>query len=165
MLIDYLHDHKGFWSIVAKFWGSQKSYMDSYGESTPHIPAFFKGQLYAVGVTAKVLRAADTERELEVKCFWSLFVCLFCVLRASPVAYGSSQDKGPIGASAPSLYHSHSNSGSKPHLRPTLTAPDNAGSPTHCARPGIEPASSGMLVGFVTAEPWRELHKWRFMGQ
>ena len=32
-----------------------------------------------------------------------------------------------------------------------------AGSPTHWARPGIEPASSWLLVGFVTAQPWQEL--------
>ena len=35
----------------------------------------------------------------------------------------------------------------------------NAGSPTHWARPGIEPTSSGILVGFVSAAPcWECLH-------
>ena len=33
----------------------------------------------------------------------------------------------------------------------------NAGSLTHWARPGIEPASSLILVRFVSAEPWWEL--------
>ena len=32
--------------------------------------------------------------------------------RAAPVAYGSSQARGQIGAAAASLYHSHSNAGS-----------------------------------------------------
>ena len=35
-----------------------------------------------------------------------LFSYLF---RAAPVAYGSSQARGPIGAAATGLYHSHSN--------------------------------------------------------
>ena len=43
---------------------------------------------------------------------------------AAPKAYGGSQARGQIGAVAASLYHSHSNIGSKPRLRPTpqLTA-------------------------------------------
>jgi len=40
------------------------------------------------------------------------------------MTYGRSQAGGPIRATAASLHHSHSNVGSKPHLRPTpqLTA-------------------------------------------
>ena len=38
------------------------------------------------------------------------------LLRATPEAYGSSQARGPVGATAAGLYHSHSNVGSKPHL-------------------------------------------------
>ena len=37
------------------------------------------------------------------------------------------------------------------------TAQGNAGSLAHWARPGIEPASSWMLIRFVSAEPWWEL--------
>ena len=37
------------------------------------------------------------------------------------------------------------------------TAHSNVGSFTHWARPGIEATSSGILVGFVTAEPQWEL--------
>ena len=33
----------------------------------------------------------------------------------------------------------------------------NAGSLTHQVRPGIEPGTSRLLVGFITAEPWQEL--------
>ena len=43
----------------------------------------------------------------------------FCLLRAAPMAYGGSQARGLIGAVAARLHHSHSNSGSEPHLRPT----------------------------------------------
>ena len=46
-----------------------------------------------------------------------LFVCflLFWV----PTAYGSSQAGDQIGAIAAGLYHSHSNVGSEPCVRPT----------------------------------------------
>ena len=45
-------------------------------------------------------------------------------LRAAHVAHGSSQARGLIGASAVSLHHSHSNTGSGPCLQtiPQLTA-------------------------------------------
>ena len=52
--------------------------------------------------------------------FFFFFFFFFCIFRATPVAYGGSQAKGPIGATAASLYHCHSNMGSKPRLQPTL---------------------------------------------
>ena len=54
--------------------------------------------------------------------FLSFF--FFLVFRAAPAAYGSSQARGWIRGTAAGLHHSHSNTGSKPHLRPTpqLTA-------------------------------------------
>ena len=42
----------------------------------------------------------------------------FCPFRATPTAYGGSQARGPVGAVAASLRHSHSNAGSKPCLQP-----------------------------------------------
>ena len=44
---------------------------------------------------------------------------------AAPMAYGGSQARGPIGAVADGLQHSHSNAGSEACLRPIpqLTAP------------------------------------------
>ena len=90
--------------------------------------------------------------------FLFLFFCLFLhVFGAAPSAHGSSQPRGQIVAVATGLHHSHSNTRSKRHLWPTpqLTAiPDLL---THRARPGIEPASSWILVRFVTAEPRWEL--------
>ena len=68
-----------------------------------------------------------------------LFFCLFVLF-----AYGGSQARGRIGAVAASLHNSHS----------------NAGSLTHWARPGIEPATSWFLIGFVSATPWWELQSW-----
>ena len=55
-------------------------------------------------------------RTLNTKWFWLfLFVLLFM---AMPSPYGSSQARDPITAAA-GLHHSHSNTGSEPHLRPT----------------------------------------------
>ena len=68
-------------------------------------------------------------------------IFFFFLFRAISVAYGNSQARGRIGAAAASLYHNHS----------------KAGSLTYWARPGIEPASSWILVGFVSDEPQREL--------
>ena len=64
---------------------------------------------------------------------------------------------GQIGATAAGLYHSHSNARSKLHLQPYTIAPGNTGSLTHRERPGIEPTSSWILVGFILAEPQWEL--------
>ena len=41
-----------------------------------------------------------------------------CLFRATPVAYGGSQARRPIRATAASLRHSHSNARSEPCLRP-----------------------------------------------
>ena len=53
-----------------------------------------------------------------LKYFFSFF--FLNLFRAAPVAYGSSQARGPIRAAVASLHHSHSNARSKPHLWPTL---------------------------------------------
>jgi len=52
------------------------------------------------------------------------FFCLFAFSGAAPVAYGDSQARGLIGATATGLCQSHSNAGSEPLLQPTpqLTA-------------------------------------------
>ena len=74
----------------------------------------------------------------------------FCLCRAAPAAYGTSQARGHIRDAAVGLYHSHSNVG----LHCYTTAHGIAGSLTHLARPGIEPPFSWILVvGFVTAGP------------
>ena len=67
-----------------------------------------------------------------------------------PTAYGSSQAKGQIRATAASLHHSHSNTESKPCLWPM---------PQLRARPRNEPASSWILVRFTSTKPQRELQE------
>ena len=63
---------------------------------------------------------------LPSKCFAIFFSFLFFFFRAAPAAYGSSQARGPIGATVAGLHHSRSNARSKPCLQPTpqLTARD-----------------------------------------
>ena len=95
---------------------------------------------------------------------WFFFFLSFCLFRATLMACGNSQARGPIGARAAGLSHSQSNAGSGPRLQPTpqlqkhgiqaasatyTTVHSNAGSLTQWARPGIEPTSSWMLVGFI----------------
>ena len=56
-----------------------------------------------------------------------LLFFFFCLLRAAPAAHGGSQARGPIGAVAAGLHHSHSNAESEPHLQPTpqlMATPD-----------------------------------------
>ena len=45
-------------------------------------------------------------------------LCSFLLFRAASAACGGSQARGPIGAIATGLYHSHSNARSEPHLGP-----------------------------------------------
>ena len=55
------------------------------------------------------------------------FFCLFVFSGATPVAYGGSHARGPIGAVVASLHHSHSKARSEPRLRPTpqlMATPD-----------------------------------------
>ena len=85
----------------------------------------------------------------------SLLTSLF--FRAAPAAYGSSQVRGRIRATALGLHHSHSNTRSEPHLGPYTAAHGNARSLTHWAKPGTEPESSWILVGFISAAPQQEL--------
>ena len=81
------------------------------------------------------------ETEGNVSSIATFLFLFFFFFRAAPTVYGGSQAWGQVRAAAASLCHSHS------HAR----------SLTHSARPGIEPESSWLLVGFVTAEPRRKL--------
>ena len=83
---------------------------------------------------------------------WGFFF-FFCLFRAPPTAYGSSLARGPIGAVAAGLHHSHSDTRSATYT----TAHDNTGSLTRWARLGIESAFLWILVRFITAEPQWEL--------
>ena len=80
----------------------------------------------------------------------------FCLLRATPVAYGGSQDRGRIGAVAAGLRHNHSHARSEPCLQPT---------PQPTAMPDPKPTEQGrdrtcilmLVVRFISSVPQREL--------
>ena len=73
--------------------------------------------------------------------------------RASPAAYGSSQARPPLLWPRPQPQHWWIRATSVTYT----TMHGNTRSWTHWVRPGIEPPSSWILVGFITAEPWWEL--------
>ena len=62
----------------------------------------------------KPRRSNMSEKFLLYDCTFVLFFPFF--FRAAPAAYGHSQARGQIGAVVTSLHHSHSNTGSEPHL-------------------------------------------------
>jgi len=69
-------------------------------------------------VNPKIL---EFNEEFDSKKSLSLFIYLFvfCPFRAVPAAYGGSQARGWIRATAAALRQSHSNARSEPHLWPT----------------------------------------------
>ena len=80
----------------------------------------------------------------------------FLPFRATPSAYGSSRLEVDAIAAA-GLYYS--NSGSELRLQPTPQLTITPDPLTHWLRPGIEPASSWILVGFISTVPQWELQK------
>ena len=78
----------------------------------------------------------------------SFFFGLFCLLKATPMAYGGCQARGPIRAVATGHSHSHSHAGSESSATYTI-AHGNTRSLTHWTKPGMEPKSSWMLVRFA----------------
>ena len=67
-------------------------------------------------------RVPPEENDVIKSCisfFLSFFFCL-CLFRVAPIAFGGSQASGLIRVVAASLRHSHRNTESEPHLRPTL---------------------------------------------
>ena len=83
-----------------------------------------------------------------------LFFCfvLFVFLPfswAAPAAYGGSPARGPIGAVAAKPIPQPQERGIRVTSATYATAHGNAGSLTHWARPGTEPATSWFLVTFI----------------
>ena len=55
----------------------------------------------------------------QVFLFFPFHFLFFLLFRNAPTAYGGSQARGPIGATAADLHHSHGNWGSELRLQPT----------------------------------------------
>ena len=62
---------------------------------------------------------AGGEKYAVLSLFFFFFFVFLLFLWATPTAYGGYQARGPIGAVATGLCHSHSNAGSQPRLQPT----------------------------------------------
>ena len=83
--------------------------------------------------------------------FYLSFLNLFFFFRTAPATHIHFQARGWVGTAAAGLYHSHSNTRSEPHPWPILCC-----SLwwhwilTHWVRPGMEPASSPILIRFLT---------------
>lgn len=98
--------------------------------SIPHHPAqlegrdsqLLRGHAYLLGVTGgfgNILQHTHFCGKGGLHFFSYLplpAIWVFCLFRAAPGACGGSQTRGPIGAVADGLYHSHGHAGSKPCL-------------------------------------------------
>ena len=91
---------------------------------------------------------------VEVQCYFILFFCFLGLhLRHMEVpSPGAQLELRLLAGHNHSHRHSHIRS-----MSAIYTAHGKAGSSTHWVRPGIEPATSWFLVGFVSSVPWSEL--------
>ena len=85
-------------------------------------------------------------------CFFLLILLLlfFFIFRDTPKAYEVARLGVKLELQLASLHHSHSNNGPKPHLEPTPKPMAMSDPLTHWVRPGNDPTSSWILVGFLT---------------
>ena len=99
------------------------------------------------------LRSTKNLSKQAPKSFFFFFPLFF---RATPVAMEVPRLRVKSELSiAADLCHSHSNTGSKPSLWPTPQLSSRRRQIlTHWVRPGIEPATSWFLVGFLSDAPW-----------
>ena len=99
----------------------------------------------------RILSTKEAHLSLVVHSFVR-FVC-FCFLGPHPWQMEVPIARGPIRATTATLRHSHSHSnvGSELRLQPTLhTVHGNARSLTYWTRPGVELASSWILISILT---------------
>ena len=87
---------------------------------------------------------------LFISSLFKIYLFIYCLFRATPAAYGGSQTRSRTGAGAAGLRHSHSNTRSPSDIWDLLQLWATLDLLIHGARPGIEPASSWVLVKFLT---------------
>ena len=75
-------------------------------------------------MTALISHLSFAKELYERYIYIYIYFFFFCFFRVAPMAYGGSQARGIMGATAASLCQSHSNTGPELHLQPTpqLTA-------------------------------------------
>ena len=90
-------------------------------------------------------------------CLHFFFFFLFLPFRATPAAYGCSQARGLQSELQLPAYTTATPTPDPSHVCDLHRSSRQCHILNHWGRPGIEPASSRILIGFVTAEPQREL--------
>ena len=105
-------------------------------------------------VLRDTLLQAGQKRQAKKSILPHLF--FFFAFRATPMDYGNSQGRGQIGAAAAGLSHSHSN-GNVSCVCDLQHSLQECQILTHWMRPELEPASSWIRVGLLTAAPQREI--------
>ena len=92
----------------------------------------------------------EREPQKNIKPFFFVF---FAFSRAAPSGYGGSQARGSNRSCSCQPTPEPQQLRIRAKSATYTTAHSNARSLTHWARPGIKPATSWFLVGFVSAEP------------
>ena len=76
-------------------------------------------KVYQVYAVLKPQDYVDILLHFHIQFFLFFFFFSFLVFGAEPSGYGGFQARNQISTTAAGLHHSHCNSGSEPHLRPT----------------------------------------------
>ena len=146
----------------ASWWSKLVSRGKMTGKQTSQCSVFlrFLVNLSRRDAISKSVKSIGSSLSLKLKdmlwVIWHSLLILFFFLRAAPAAYGSSQARGQIRSAAAAYATATAPATQDPsHV---AEAHRNTGSLNHWAKPGMEPVSSRILVGFVTAELQQELH-------
>ena len=105
----------------------------------------------------------QSESVIHFLCFeekkYLYFILFYLLFRATPIAYEGSQARDLIGATAAALCQSHEQCQIQAMSVTYNIAHGNTGSLTWWSKPGVEPATSWFLVGFISDVPQQELQK------
>ena len=118
-----------------------------------HITMIIKGWIIILKTFFKWKAYSHSKWRLDTM---NSFFFFFLLYRATPMAYRSSR----LGLNQSCSHQPMLQTQQRQIWAASVTyatAHSNAISLTHWSRPGIEPASSWMLVRFVSTEPWWEL--------
>ena len=126
----------------------------------------FKSILVLIHVTKQVtLSIAEWSSSFSFFSFVFLFVFFFLVFLGPHPRHMEVPRLG-VESELQLLTYTTATAIRDPSMSATYTiAHSNAGSLAHWAGPGIEPASSWILVRFITAEPWWELPRVIFFSE
>ena len=102
------HSWFGILFLKKKIFHNSKAYLNLLSDFLTHSFIYIYTYIYT-----------HTHTHTYIYTYTHTYTFLFGPFRAALAAYGSFQARGQIRATAVSLYHSHSNTRSGPHLQPT----------------------------------------------